>query len=88
MLALGYSAYRIAWGKPFTVNPLVNRQALEFLLRGPDLLTAVDRHSGRLGAVGVQKRDGFDDAVRLSAPALILPPGSPAAHGGPARQRG
>lgn len=38
---LGYAAYRIAWGKPFTINMLANRQALEFLTRNPELFTTV-----------------------------------------------
>jgi uncharacterized protein (DUF885 family) len=61
----GYSIYRIGWGKPFTMNLLANRQALLYLVRNPELFTSVgiadgtvfDRHSGRLAAVGVAKRD-------------------------------
>ena len=61
---LGFAAYRIVWGKPFTLNQLANRQSLEFLMRNPELFTLVgiidgtvlDRHSGRLAAVGVAKR--------------------------------
>jgi uncharacterized protein (DUF885 family) len=62
---LSFAAYKLVWGKPFTINELANRQTLEFLVRNPELFTQVgiadgtifDRHSGRLAAVGVQKRD-------------------------------
>ena len=40
-VALGYAAYRTFWGKPFTINVLANRQAFEFLVRNPELATAV-----------------------------------------------
>jgi uncharacterized protein (DUF885 family) len=61
----GYSAYRIGFGKPFTINELANRQAIEFLARNPEVFTQVgivdgtifDRHSGKLAEVGVKKRD-------------------------------
>jgi len=61
----GYAGYRILWGHPFTINQLANRQAAYFLMRNPELFTQVgivdgtifDRHSGRLAAVGVEKRD-------------------------------
>jgi uncharacterized protein (DUF885 family) len=57
--------YRIAFGKPFTINQLANRQAFLFLVKNPELFTQVgiadgtifDRHSGKLAAVGVKKRD-------------------------------
>ena len=60
-----YAGYRILWGHPFTINQLANRQAFFFLVRNPELFTQVgiadgtilDRHSGKLAAVGVGKRD-------------------------------
>ena len=79
LLAAGYSAYRIGFGKPFTMNELANRQALVYLVGNPELFTQVgiidgtifDWHSGRLAAVGVGKRDDdyamaqrFDRQVR------------------------
>jgi len=62
---LGFCVYKIVWGKPFTINLLANRQAIEFLVKNPEVFTQVgiadgtifDRHSGRLAAVGVAKRD-------------------------------
>jgi uncharacterized protein (DUF885 family) len=65
LLAGGYPAYRVAFGKPFTINELANRQAFLYLIDNPELFTQVgivdgtifDRHSGRLAAVGVKKRD-------------------------------
>jgi len=64
-MVLGYAAYRIAWGKPFTINMLANRQALEFLMRNPELFTTVglidgsvfDYHSGKLAPYTVRQRD-------------------------------
>ena len=65
-LILGaYAVYRIGWGTPFTINMLANRQAVLFLIRNPELFTQIgavdgtifDRHSGKLAAVGVAKRD-------------------------------
>jgi uncharacterized protein (DUF885 family) len=64
-LLLAYGVYRTVWGKPFTLNMLANRQALEFLIDNPELFTQVgvadgtifDFHSGKLAAVGVAKRD-------------------------------
>jgi uncharacterized protein (DUF885 family) len=61
----GYSAYRIGFGTPFTINELANRQAFLFLLGNPELFTQVgivdgtilDWHSGKLTEVGVKKRD-------------------------------
>jgi uncharacterized protein (DUF885 family) len=60
-----YAGYRILWGHPFSINQLANRQAFFFLVRNPELFTQVgiadgtifDRHSGKLAAVGVGKRD-------------------------------
>ena len=60
-----YAGYRIIWGHPFTINQLANRQAVFFLVRNPELFTSIgavdgtilDRHSGRLAPVGVEKRD-------------------------------
>ena len=65
LLVVGYSAYRIGFGKPFTINELANRQAMLYLVKNPELFTQVgivdgtvlDFHSGRLAAVGVEKRD-------------------------------
>jgi uncharacterized protein (DUF885 family) len=65
LLAGSYPAYRLIWGKPFTINQLANRQGLEFLIANPEIFTAVgiadgtvfDRHSGKLAAVGLDKRD-------------------------------
>jgi uncharacterized protein (DUF885 family) len=62
---LGYAGYRIAWGKPFTLNELANRQALEFLISNPELFTQVgiadgtifDHHSGKLAPSSLKKRD-------------------------------
>ena len=62
---VAFVGYRIGLGKPFTINQLANRQALEYLYRNPELFTQVgiadgtmfDFHSGRLAAVGVPKRD-------------------------------
>jgi uncharacterized protein (DUF885 family) len=60
-----YAGYRIAFGKPFTVNQLANRQAVIVLLQNPELATQVgiadgtvfDWYSGKLAPVGVKKRD-------------------------------
>jgi uncharacterized protein (DUF885 family) len=65
LLAGGYAGYRIGFGKPFTINELANRQALLYLAQNPEMFTQVgildgtllDRHSGKLAAVGVAKRD-------------------------------
>jgi uncharacterized protein (DUF885 family) len=65
LLIGGYSVYRIGFGRPFTINQLANRQAFLYLVRNPELFTQVgivdgtflDWHSGKLAAVGVQKRD-------------------------------
>jgi uncharacterized protein (DUF885 family) len=62
---VGYAAYRTIWGKPFTLNMLANRQAIEFLIENPELFSQVglvdgtifDRHSNKLAAVGTPKRD-------------------------------
>jgi uncharacterized protein (DUF885 family) len=69
---LGYAVYRIGFGKPFTINELANRQALLFLMRNPELFTAVgisdgtifDHHSDKLEPVNVKKRD--DDYAQLA----------------------
>ncbi len=68
VVVLGYAAYRIGWGKPFTLNMLANRQALEFLVRNPELFTAVgitdgtflDHHSDKLAPYTLKQRDGDD----------------------------
>ena len=60
-----FCGYRIVWGKPFTINLLANRQALEFLMRNPELFTAVgimdgsilDRHSDKLAPYTIRHRD-------------------------------
>jgi len=75
LLLGGYSAYRIGFGKPFTINELANRQAFLFLVKNPELFTAVgivdgtifDWHSGKLAAVGVKKRDDDYAMVALFA---------------------
>ena len=66
LLVAGFAVYRNVWGKPFTINLLADRQMLITLERNPEFFTDVglvdgtilDRHSGRLAAVGVGKRDG------------------------------
>jgi uncharacterized protein (DUF885 family) len=65
LAVLALCGYRIVWGKPFTINLLANRQALEFLMRNPELFTAVgitdgsmlDRHSDKLAPYTIQQRD-------------------------------
>jgi uncharacterized protein (DUF885 family) len=65
LVLAAYSAYRIGFGKPLTINELANRQAFLFLVKNPELFTQVgivdgtilDWHSGKLAAVGVAKRD-------------------------------
>lgn len=65
LLVAAYAAYRIAFGKPFTINQLANRQSLLILARNPELATEVgiadgtffDWYSGKLAPVGVKKRD-------------------------------
>jgi uncharacterized protein (DUF885 family) len=65
LLVGAWAGYRIVWGHPFTLNQLANRQAAFFLIRNPELFTTIglvdgtlaDRHSGKLAAVGVEKRD-------------------------------
>ena len=72
--ALGYASYRIVWGKPFTINLLANRQALEFLMRNPELFTAVgisdgsifDHHSDELAPYTLAQRDaGYAQLARF-----------------------
>jgi uncharacterized protein (DUF885 family) len=71
LIIAGYCGYRIAFGKPFTLKELANRQAFLFLTSNPELFTQIgildgtilDRHSGKLAAVGVKKRD--DDYAML-----------------------
>ena len=41
LLVGGYSAYRIGFGKPFTLNELANRQAFLYPARDPELFTQV-----------------------------------------------
>lgn len=65
LLVGGYSAYRVGFGKPFTINELANRQTFLYLARDPELFTQVgivdgtlfDWHSDKLAEVGVRKRD-------------------------------
>lgn len=65
LIITAYAVYRIGWGTPFTINMLANRQAVIFLIRNPELFSQIgavdgtifDRHSGKLAAVGVTKRD-------------------------------
>ena len=65
LLVVGYGTYRTIWGKPFTLNMLANRQAIEYLIQNPETFSQVgivdgtifDRHSDQLAAVGVAKRD-------------------------------
>ncbi|HEY4749831.1 MAG TPA: DUF885 domain-containing protein [Steroidobacteraceae bacterium] len=69
---LAYAGYRTVWGKPFSMNMLANRQALEFLIRNPEFFTAVgisdgtlfDHHSDKLAPYNVKKRD--DDYAQLA----------------------
>jgi uncharacterized protein (DUF885 family) len=70
--ALGYAGYRIVWGTPFTINMLANRQALEFLMRNPEMFTAVgltdgsifDHHSDKLAPYTLGQRD--EDYAQLA----------------------
>ncbi|HYL00410.1 MAG TPA: DUF885 domain-containing protein [Steroidobacteraceae bacterium] len=63
--ALGYASYRTVWGKPFSINMLANRQALEFLMRNPEVFTAIgitdgsifDHHSDKLAPYTLAQRD-------------------------------
>ena len=65
LAVLAFCGYRIVFGKPFTINQLANRQALEFLMLNPELFTAVgitdgsilDRHSDKLTPYTVGQRD-------------------------------
>jgi uncharacterized protein (DUF885 family) len=65
-VVLGYAGYRTVWGKPFSMNMLANRQALEFLMRNPELFTQIgitdgtllDHHSGKLAPYTLKERDG------------------------------
>jgi uncharacterized protein (DUF885 family) len=72
--ALGYATYRIVWGNPFTINMLANRQALEFLVRNPELFTMIgitdgsilDHHSDKLAPYNLKQRDdGYAQATRF-----------------------
>jgi len=70
--ALAYASWRIVWGKPFTINLLANRQALEFLMRNPEMFTAVgitegsifDHHSAELAPYTLRHRD--EDYAQLA----------------------
>jgi hypothetical protein len=61
---VGYAAYRTIWGKPFTLNMLANRQAIEFLIENPELFSQVglvdgtisDRHSNKRAARDILER--------------------------------
>jgi uncharacterized protein (DUF885 family) len=72
--ALAYACYRTVWGKPFTLNTLANRQALEFLMRNPEVFTAVgitdgsifDHHSDKLAPYTLAQRDeGYAQLARF-----------------------
>ena len=72
LLVLGlWAGYRIAYGTPFTINQLANRQAMVFLLSNPELLsqlglidgTVLDFHSGKLTPFTMAHRD--EDYARL-----------------------
>lgn len=73
LVVLGYAGYRVIWGKPFSINMLANRQALEFLLKDPELFTEVgiadgtflDHHSGLLTPYTLQRRD--EDYAQLAS---------------------
>jgi uncharacterized protein (DUF885 family) len=62
---LAYGGYRTVWGKPFSINMLANRQALEFLMRNPEVFTAIgitegsifDHHSDKLAPYTLSQRD-------------------------------
>ena len=62
---LGWAGYRTVWGKPFSIGMLADRQALEFLMRNPEMFTAVglddgtvfDHHSGELAPYTLAQRD-------------------------------
>ncbi|MGP8034234.1 MAG: DUF885 domain-containing protein [Steroidobacteraceae bacterium] len=68
---LAYGGYRTVWGKPFSINMLANRQALEFLMRNPEVFTAIgitegsmfDHHSDKLAPYTLRQRD--DDYAQL-----------------------
>ena len=65
LAVLAYGGYRIVWGQPFTIDMLANRQALEFLMRSPEVFTAVgisegsifDHHSDKLAPYTLAQRD-------------------------------
>ncbi len=65
LVVAAYGGYRVCLGKPFSINQLANRQILLFLTHNPELFSQVglidgsflDGHSGKLAAVGVEKRD-------------------------------
>ena len=48
LLVGGYSAYRVGFGKPFTLNELANRQTFLYLARDPELFTQVGIVDGTL----------------------------------------
>lgn len=62
---LGWAGYRTVWGKPFSIGMLADRQALEFLMRNPEMFTAVglddgtvfDHHSDELAPYTLAQRD-------------------------------
>ena len=65
LMGLVWVGYKIAFGQPFTINQLANRQALKYVLRSPETLTGLglvegtwlDFHSGKLGPVGPAARE-------------------------------
>ena len=70
--ALAYASYRTVWGKPFTIRLLADRQALEFLMRNPEMFTAVgltdgsifDHHSDKLAPYTLRQRN--EDYAQLA----------------------
>jgi uncharacterized protein (DUF885 family) len=65
LLVAACAAYRVGFGKPFSINQLANRQALIILMKNPEMATEVgiadgtvfDWYSAKLAPVGIQKRD-------------------------------
>ncbi|MBS0380323.1 MAG: DUF885 domain-containing protein [Proteobacteria bacterium] len=64
-IVIAYAGYRTLWGKPFNINMLANRQAIQILLHDPEIFTDVgiadgtifDRHSDKLTPSTLKKRD-------------------------------
>ncbi|MGQ0741500.1 MAG: DUF885 domain-containing protein [Alphaproteobacteria bacterium] len=72
VLVAGYAGYRTVWGKPFSFNMLLDRQAAFFLLENPQTLTGLglvdgtwlDFHSGKLDEYSLEKRERDNDRLR------------------------